>query len=414
MVRYAILITTLLAAAPVAAQEAASGAAASGDGVSGDGIELEVGAREARAIDVDVLRAALARELAMEVRMAGRGGPRVPRVRVRAIGRTRAVLELRRPDGSRMQRSTELDHDPAERLETIVILAVNMVRDEASELLELLRRRRPTEGPAEGAAAGATGTDPQAGTSEDTVASEMATATETMGAIEAAPTESTAATAMLAASEPHTATPTSAATATSAAVEGAPESEREGPAIEATTTGTHATAGEVAPPAEALPRPPGPRVVRIGLGALVGSVPAGRGYEVTLLGGLELAWTPTDFLAFGVRDVGGGVPLSSIGRWSAGGALFAELGWILDPTFVLHLELGADVRINGAGGGQDSAGVAPLAVIGARFFPIRELSIALQTGIHVVVTDAWSSNLHVLPEGAVLWTGGVSFAVHVS
>ena len=129
--RTALALALFLVAAPAAAQDPA--------------LELEVGAREARAIDVDALREALARELGIEVRMAQQGAPRVPRIRVRTIARARAVLELRRPDGSRMRRSTELDRDPAERLETIVILAVNMVRDEASELLELLRRRRPVD-----------------------------------------------------------------------------------------------------------------------------------------------------------------------------------------------------------------------------------------------------------------------------
>ena len=149
-----------------------------------------------------------------------------------------------------------------------------------------------------------------------------------------------------------------------------------------------------------------------GPGALAGSVPRGLGHEVNLVGGLELAWTPTDFLAFGVRDVGGGALPGSIARWSAGGAVFGELGWVLDPALVLHFQLGVDIRAN-VGASQDSAGAAPLVVVGARLFPIRELSIALQTALHVVATGAWSSNVHVLPQGAVMWTGGLSIAAHL-
>lgn len=345
-------------------------------------IELEVRAREAEAVDVEALRAALARELGVEVGLAeGRGGDAL-RVRVRAIGRRRAVLELRRPDGSRMVRSTDLDADPAERLETIVILAVNLVRDESAELLELLRRRRgeATE-PVEIAAEAA---DPEAAENvpiEPVVAADPAPPLEPTEAAEETPLEPETPAA--------TAPPEELASAPPTVVDPDPE-----------------------PIEPAEPAAPGQRVFRIGLGAFIGTVPSGGGTEATLLGGLELAFTPADFAAIGVRDLGGGAPLGAQG-WSAGGTVFGELGWILDPAVVLHAGIGVDLRANGFVG-RVTAGAAPMLFLGARFFLVRELSIALQTALHVALTDAWSSNLHVLPQAAVLWTGGVGFAFHVS
>jgi hypothetical protein len=350
-------------------------------------LELEVRAREAAAVDVEALRAALARELGVEVVLAaGRGGDPL-RVRVRAIGRRRAVLELRRPDSSRMVRGTELDADPAERLETIVILAVNLVRDESAELLELLRRRRgeSTTEPVEIATEAAAPDAPQNELAGPVVAADPTPPLE----VAETTTEET---------------PNAPETLAAAAPPG--QAAMEAPTVAADDPDTE-------PVAPADPAGPGQRVLRTGLGAFVGSVPSGGGTEVTVLGGLELVFTPTDFAAIGVRDLGGGAPLGSIGGWSFGGTLFGELGWILDPAVVLHAGLGVDLRVNGLVD-RATAGAAPVLFVGARFFLLRELSIAVQTALHAVATDAWSSNLHLLPQGAVLWTGGVGFAFHVS
>ena len=353
--RAAIAIAMLLIATPAAAQDAA--------------IELQVGAREARAIDVEGLRAALAREVPRF--KCGRRSETRRWCRVSGCARS---LEHARcsscvgPTG-RGCCAAPSESDPGERLETIVILAVNMVRDEASELLELLRRRRAVEADHGG---------------------------------EGAPEAVMVTTGAPADPEPDAPRDPAGGSGTEAIAE----------APATTSVATHVPT-EVVPPAEVASRPPGQRVVRIALGALVGTIPQGLGQDATLLGGLELAWTPTDFLALGVRDLGGGAS-PTIGRWSVGGALFGELGWVVDPALVLHLELGVDLRVNGASVGQGSGGVAPLAVLGARFFPIVTPSIAVQTGLHVVATGAWSTTLHVLPQGAVLWTGGISIAVHVS
>jgi hypothetical protein len=342
----------------------------------GPALELEVSARDARRIDREALREAIGRELGIEVGIATRRRSEVPRVRVRLVARDRAALELVRGDGSRMRRSTELPADPAERLETVVILAVNMVRDEASELLELLRSRRAQ-----------VGAPPEETPSETPAPTPVETPAQTPVETPAEPTRDPA---LIASADP-------AARITS---DPAPD---EAPA-------------EVEPerPADTVPSPPSQRVFRFGIGGLIGSVPRGTGLEATFVGGLELAWTPTDFLAFGLRDVAGGAPLGSNGIWSAGGAVFGELGWIVDPALVLHLELGLDVRAHVVGADLRSGGLAPFVLLGARWFPIRELSLAIQSALHVAATDSWSTNLHLLPVGAVLWTGGITIAAHVS
>jgi hypothetical protein len=416
-VTLAIAVAIVASASRSAAQDADAGSPAqppdAGDVARADGgdvaqapesIELEVGAREARAIDVSALREALARELGIEVRVTSAAAIEVPRVRLRRITRSDAMLELVRPDRSRMRRHAALPADPAERLETIVILAVNMVRDEASELLAMLRRRRAPADTAE-ADTDAADTDAADTDAADTDADTASTDTD------AAETDATdtASTDTDATDTGATETDATETGATDAATETAPIDG----ATETTAPSPPDTAVDVAADPPGPPAAPGQRVFRIALGALLGSVPRAGSYEVALVSGLELAWTPTDFLAFGLRDLGGGTLLSTNQRWSAGGAAFAELGWIVDPALVLHLELGADVRINGSDA-SSSAGVAPLLLVGARWFPIRELSLALQTALHVVATDAWTGNLHALPQGAVLWTIGLSIAGHVS
>jgi hypothetical protein len=391
-----LAIAVAVATSPVAAQGS---------------IDLEIGDREAHAIDIEALRAAIARELAIEVRLVGpehggSGAIAVPRVRVRAIGRTRAVLELIRPDGSRMRRSSELHRDPAERLETIVILAVNMVRDEASELLELLRRRAVPIATGSAGEGGATIT-PEGGIVPASASPSPDRSTADPSSGQAAPPEpvevaSVEASAPSAPGDPSSTVASVAAAASTAA------------AVSTEPTAAAASEPVAVPTVEVGPAPPGHRVLRIGFAGLIGSVPRGTGYDATLIGGGEIAWTPEDWLAIGIRDIGGGSPLGTNGRWQAGAAAFAELGWILDPMLVLHLQLGVDLRANVREAEGASAGVAPMLVLGARLFPIREFSVALQTGLHVVVTDVWSSNLHVFPGGALVWTVGLTIAAHVS
>jgi hypothetical protein len=102
---------------------------------------------------------------------------------------------------------------------------------------------------------------------------------------------------------------------------------------------------------------------------------------------------------------------------SAGGAVFAELGWTLRPWLVPHAQLGVDLRVMGIDDPRGRAarvGVAPMVVLGVRAFPSRGFSVSLQTGLHAVVTDAWTTTTHALPAGAIGWSAGLSVAAHFS
>lgn len=168
-----------------------------------------------------------------------------------------------------------------------------------------------------------------------------------------------------------------------------------------------APAATVAPP-----RPPSAPIVRIALGGLMSSVPSGSGFEATFVGGLEVGAIVTPWLVIGARDLSGSGLLRPRGTWAVGGAPFVELAWRFDDTWSIHGQIGVDLRAIGAEAGL-GAGVAPFVIAGGRVQVVRELSIAVQTGLHVVATDASTSALHLLPQAAILWSGGLSIAVHL-
>jgi hypothetical protein len=307
-------------------------------------VELACEGAVTEVVDVESLRAALSREVSVPVGCVNEGAPpHALRLRLRVLPRGRVALEFTRPDGSMMRRTTALHRDPSERVATLAILAANMVRDEAGELLALLRRAPPPP------------------------------AAEPVAAVAEPP------------APPPPAPPPPPVVQTS-------------------------------PPAPAPPPPPRPLRWRIGAGVLLGSVPAGSGVELSAQGGIEFAWSATPWLAVGLRDVMV-APVVTSGRVSAGGAVFAELGWTLRPWLVPHAQLGVDLRVMGiddARGRAARVGVAPMVVLGVRALPARGFSVSLQTGLHAVVTDAWTTTTHALPAGAIGWSAGLSVAAHFS
>ena len=178
------------------------------------------------------------------------------------------------------------------------------------------------------------------------------------------------------------------------------------PTSEVATSSSSADVG----PAEPAPASEGPRMVRLGLGGLVSTLPAGSGHEVTAIAGLEISVAPTPWLAFGARDLSGGVPRGT--TWMAGGGLFVELSLRALAWLALEAQLGADVRAIGLGDRQ-IAGVAPFVVLGARASALPELSFALQSGLHVAASDLWTTSGHLVPRAAVVWSGGLAVAVHL-
>ena len=55
-----------------------------------------------------------------------------------------------------------------------------------------------------------------------------------------------------------------------------------------------------------------------------------------------------------------------------------------------------------------------MGVIGARFRLVPELSIGVETALHVIATDTFVAGAHTLPQWSVPWTGGLALLFHIS
>jgi hypothetical protein len=95
------------------------------------------------------LRASLSQELRRPVVLVERGGADV---RVELQGATHADVSYTNPSGAMFQRGVDLPPDRERSVQVISWLVVNLVRDEASELLDELRARRKEEADARAAA----------------------------------------------------------------------------------------------------------------------------------------------------------------------------------------------------------------------------------------------------------------------
>lgn len=89
------------------------------------------------------LRELMSRELKREVVLSSDAGGAAVLIRVQ--NGARAQVEYTTPSGDRLTRDVELPPDKARSLEVLSWLTVNLVRDEASELLDELRARRREE-----------------------------------------------------------------------------------------------------------------------------------------------------------------------------------------------------------------------------------------------------------------------------
>jgi hypothetical protein len=112
--------------------------------------EIDVGSS---GLDAEQVRAAIARELGVDVRLST--GPAESNLRVRLGNGRRATVRFQPPGGRPLERTVELPADPEPAYETVALLAGNLARDEASELLEQLRRKAAPEAEAASEAAGA-------------------------------------------------------------------------------------------------------------------------------------------------------------------------------------------------------------------------------------------------------------------
>jgi hypothetical protein len=333
---------------------------------------LRIAGPGASELDRAALAAALTRELRMDVTDVAAGASITVEI---TVANHRATLVVIDTAGATHRRIARLHRDPRERTEQLVIQIVNLTRDEASELLASMRRP-----PA-----------PPANLPEEEALPEPEQALPEPEQALPEPEQ--------ALPEPEQALPEPE--------QALPEPEQALPEPEQAQVETTPTDLEAAPAAPSEPTPEdapeveGPPFLRIGLGAQLGSTPSPTGIDLVWLAGLEVAVMPIPFLALGVREVGGGLATNS--RWHAGGAAFAELMWRLVPEVELYGSIGAHVQYRP----YAALGVAPLGGLGIRFITERIFAFGIDTEVRIAATDSFHTGLQIVPQGAVVWTGGL-------
>jgi hypothetical protein len=100
-------------------------------------------------LDTARLQESLARELGREITIAS--DPAASDVRIQLKSEARAEVRYTTPEGKQLSRDVELPPDRDRSLQVLSWLTVNLVRDEASELLSQLRARRQAEAEARAA-----------------------------------------------------------------------------------------------------------------------------------------------------------------------------------------------------------------------------------------------------------------------
>lgn len=126
-----IVLAALLAAPPARAQTEPAG-----DGA----VTLDVQAAEL--VDAEALREALEADLGVEVRLVHDPAARVV---ISASDDGRITLRVRRAGGDVLEREAVPEEGGARTITTVTLLVANLVRDESSELLALLRIARAPE-----------------------------------------------------------------------------------------------------------------------------------------------------------------------------------------------------------------------------------------------------------------------------
>jgi hypothetical protein len=127
---------------------AQSAAAVTPSKVTSGALKVWVDARNTE-LDKSRLRDFLARELKRDVVVTSDAGGAAVQIRVQ--NGARAQVEYTTGTGERLTRDVELPPDKDRTLEVLSWLTVNLVRDEASELLDELRARRKEEADARAA-----------------------------------------------------------------------------------------------------------------------------------------------------------------------------------------------------------------------------------------------------------------------
>jgi hypothetical protein len=96
---------------------------------------------EAIGINAEALRAALARELSTDVTIGDSHSPSRPQLRVEALSSDHVHIALERDRLAPIERRIDIASTGSHAIETIALVAANLLRDEAGELLHELRAR---------------------------------------------------------------------------------------------------------------------------------------------------------------------------------------------------------------------------------------------------------------------------------
>lgn len=96
-----------------------------------------------QSFDAEKLRADLSRELGREVTLSKDASDAAVRIKLESA--SKAQVQYTTPSGEALARDVELPPDRARSVQVVSWLTVNLVRDEASELLDALRARRKEE-----------------------------------------------------------------------------------------------------------------------------------------------------------------------------------------------------------------------------------------------------------------------------
>ena len=135
-----MLLSTMLAAAAVTALLSTMAHPAQAEQIEQDALEVELELNDS-GFEASALRAAIARELGVAVVEATGDGKARARLRVEFASQTQATVSFQTPDGRSVGRSIELPAQRERALETIALLAANLARNEAAELIRELERR---------------------------------------------------------------------------------------------------------------------------------------------------------------------------------------------------------------------------------------------------------------------------------
>lgn len=158
-----------------------------------------------------------------------------------------------------------------------------------------------------------------------------------------------------------------------------------------------------------------PGFFSIGLSALVGTRDDPRAeLAPTWTGGIDVGFRILPFLSLGMRRVTVGHASTLAGdRTSIGAAPTLELSLAIAPRIEPYLQVGSAVQVRFGSQGR-SVGVAPFVGGGVRFFVADIFSIAVESAVHVPVSEGGFLFGHeVLPQGAVVLQGGLALAFHI-